>query len=78
MGLAVETVKALLEDAPNLNGDNKTGRAGIYSLLDERKVRHINYQQWKQIDLVEVERGAQKEKPREKITSVDEMISIIS
>ena len=75
---AVETVKSLLEDVSNLNGDSKAGRTGVYSLLDDRKVRHINYQQWKTIDQAEVERGTAKEKPREKITSVDEMLALIS
>lgn len=76
---AVETVKSLIADVSQLyNGSPKTGRDGIYPLLDERKVRHINYSDWKKIDEAEVERGSVKDKPREKITSVEEMISIIS
>lgn len=76
---AVETVKALVEDAPKLDSSEiKAGRTSVYALLDERNVRHINYPEWKKIDQVEVERGTNKDKPREKITSVDEMISIIS
>ncbi len=76
---AVETVKLLLEDVPKLdNGDSKAGRTRIYNLLDERKVRYINYDQWKQIDHLEVERGEAKQKPREKITSVEEMLSSVS
>lgn len=75
---AVETVKSLLEDVAKLDSDTKAGRTGVYSLLDERKVRHINYQEWKTIDQTEVTRGEAKDKPREKITSVDEMLALIS
>ena len=76
---AVETVKSLLEDVPRLDtGENKPGRNGIYTLLDERNVSYINYDQWKQIDQQEIKLGEAKQKPREKITSVNEMLSIVS
>ena len=76
---AVETVKSLLEDVSQFDSNStKEGRNGIYSLLDERKIRHISYSDWKKIDQTEIERGSVKDKPREKITSVDEMIAIIS
>lgn len=75
---AVETVKSLLEDVSNLDNENKPGRTGVYSILDERKVRHISYQQWKTIDQAEVTAGEAKDKPREKITSVNEMLALIS
>lgn len=75
---AVETVKSLVEDVAKLNADSKTGRDGLYSLLDQRNVRYINYQQWKTIDQAEVARGETKQKPREKFTSVDEMLALIS
>ena len=75
---AVETVKSLVEDVASLGSESKTGREGLYSLLDERNVRHIDYQQWKTIDQAEVARGESKQKPREKFTSVDEMLALIS
>lgn len=75
---AVETVKSLVEDVAKLDSGTKAGRTGVYSLLDERKVRHINYQEWKKIDQTEVTRGEAKDKPREKITSVNEMLALIS
>lgn len=75
---AVETVKSLLEDVGDLDSESKSGRDGLYSLLDQRDVRHINYQQWKTIDQAEVARGESKQKPREKFTSVDEMLALIS
>ena len=76
---AVGTVNALLEDVTKLDPtEAKAGREKIYSLLDSRDVQHINYQQWKTIDQVEVERGEAKGKPREKITSIEEMLSLVS
>ena len=76
---AVGTVNALLEDVTKLDPtEAKAGREKIYSLLDSRDVQYINYQQWKTIDQVEVERGEAKGKPREKITSIEEMLSLVS
>ncbi len=76
---AVSTVNALIEDVPTLDSsDSKSGREKVYSILDSRDVKYINYQQWKTIDQAEVERGEAKGKPREKITSVAEMLSLIS
>ena len=76
---AVGTVNALLDDVAKLDStETKPGREKIYSLLDSRDVQYINYQQWKTIDQVEVERGEAKGKPREKITSIEEMLSLIS
>lgn len=75
---AVETVNALIEDVSKLDAGNKPGRDKVYEILNSRHVRYINYDQWKTIDQVEVERGEAKGKPREKITSVEEMISLVS
>ena len=75
---AVETVNALLEDVSKLDSGNKPGRDKVYEILNERNVKFINYDQWKSIDQVEVERGEAKGKPREKITSVEEMISLVT
>lgn len=76
---AVETVKSLIEDVSKLGShENKNGRDQVYKILDDRNVRHINYQDWKIIDRIEIERGEDKGKPREKITSIEEMLSLIS
>ena len=75
---AVETVNALIEDVGKLDNEDKPGRNRVYEILNGRQVKYINYDQWKSIDQVEVERGEAKGKPREKITSVEEMISLVS
>lgn len=76
---AVGTVNALIEDVSKLDSTQpKPGREKVYTILNSRNVQYINYQQWKTIDQVEVERGEANGKPREKITSVEEMLSLIS
>jgi ferredoxin--NADP+ reductase len=75
---SVATVNKLLEDIALLDsGNDKSGAEGIYSLLNDRNVRYINYQQWKKIDQAEIERGKDKNKPREKFTTVDEMLTVL-
>ena len=75
---SVATVAALLEDVRNLGHDSgKTGAPGLRSLLDERRVRHISFDDWKKIDRSEVDRGSPKQKPREKFTRVAEMLAVL-
>ena len=76
---SVATVNSLLADLDTLDsGDQKAGAETLYSLLDSRNVRYINYQEWKSIDATEVERGQAKGKPREKITYVKEMLELLN
>ncbi len=72
---AVESVNSLLEDIDKLDAD-KSGREGLYSILDENNVQYINYPQWQKIDAAEVAAGEPKGKPREKYTRIDEMLKI--
>ena len=75
---SVETVECLLEDLEKLDdGAPKTGAENIYSILNNRGVKHINFENWKKIDTKEIEVGEPKGKPREKFTYIDEMLSII-
>ncbi len=76
---SVATVNSLLADLDTLDsGDQKAGAETLYSVLDSRNVRYINYQEWKSIDATEVERGQAKGKPREKITYVKEMLELLN
>ncbi len=75
---SVETVQCLLEDVEKLDdGTNKSGAENIYSILDAKNIRHINFSDWKKIDAKEIETGDPKGKPREKFTQIDEMLSIL-
>ena len=75
---SVATVDSILADLDTLNtGEQKAGAETLYSLLDSRNVRYVNFQEWKKIDTTEIERGEPKGKPREKITFVDEMKAVL-
>jgi ferredoxin--NADP+ reductase len=75
---SVETVASLLHDIDLLDsGEMKSGYSGICQILDERNVRSVSFVDWKKIDQQELVRGEPKGKPREKITSVVEMLEIL-
>ena len=75
---SVETVGLLLEDIDKLDtGESKRGAAGCYEILDRRGVRHISFSDWKKIDAAEITRGQTAGKPREKYTSIDEMLALL-
>ena len=76
---SVETVKMLLEDLDSLDsGADKRGAAACYELLDQRKVRHISFADWKKIDSAEIARGEPVGKPREKYTRISDMLALLA
>ena len=75
---SVATVAALLADLSSLDdGGDRAGAEAIMPLLADKGVRVISYQDWRRIDAEEVARGTPQEKPREKITSVEEMLAVL-
>jgi len=75
---AIATVSSIVEDLEHIQLDEeKKGAEGIYKALEERKVRSISFSDWKKIDQCEIERGQAKQKPREKFTSIKEMLAIL-
>ena len=73
------TVAAMLEDvanttAPALAADDASR---IVTLLDEHSVRYVTYEDWQRLDNFEVERGQEKGKVRDKLSSVEEMLDIV-
>lgn len=73
------TVAAMLEDiagvtAPALAADEA---AGIERLLDERGVSYVTYEDWQRLDQYEVERGQEKGKVRDKLSSIEEMLEVV-
>ena len=75
---SAETIECLLSDLEKLDtGIKKMGASEIYSKLDNKKIRYLNFKEWSQIDAKEIELGEPKGKPREKFTYVEEMLSII-
>jgi ferredoxin--NADP+ reductase len=72
-----ETVKSLLADVPSLTRCADPSRDALVAFLRGRGVRIVNYEDWRRIDAAEVERGAPIGKPREKFTSIDEMLGVV-
>ncbi len=75
---SVETVDCLLQDLDKLDdGSKKSGAKEIYSILKNKHVRYVSFDDWKKIDVKEIEIGTPKGKPREKFTYVKEMLAVI-
>ncbi len=72
-----ETVAKLLQDLPSLPGCANPDTAPLQELLAARNVRVISYADWQRIDAAEVARGQPHGKPREKFTTVTEMLAVL-
>jgi ferredoxin--NADP+ reductase len=74
---SVETVASLLEDLPRLAPCPRPETGALLDLLGSRGVRVVSYEDWRRIDALEVERGKARGKPREKFTTVEEMLAVL-
>ena len=76
---AIETVGLMLEDlqkgqAPS---DINANEDAVPALLTEKGVRYVSFEDWKYLDQIEVENGKNIGKPREKMTTVAEMLAVL-
>ena len=76
---SVETVNLLLQDAAAgaLPVPPAPGPAAIEALIRERQPAMVSFDDWKQLDALEVERGRKLSRPRVKFTSVEEMLAAL-
>ncbi len=74
---AVETVRCLLEDLPTLTPCATPDSAPLARHLASRGLRVVSYDDWRRIDAAEIARGTAAGKPREKGTSVDELLGFL-
>jgi ferredoxin--NADP+ reductase len=72
-----ETVACLLEDVEKLTPCEVPDTKALLDLLGQKKVRVVTFNDWEKIDAAEIERGKKAGKPREKFTSVEEMLSVL-
>ncbi|MDG2064967.1 MAG: NADP oxidoreductase [SAR324 cluster bacterium] len=76
---AVETVHRMLETF--LNKKMEAGKycnyPDIVPLLENRKVEYVSFADWKLLDAHETEAGQKQGRPRVKLTSIAEMLSVI-
>jgi len=73
---SVATVEAMLVDAdqlPSLNGLRLDPDA-IPTLLAQKTVQAVTFDAWKKIDKVEIDAGKKIGKPREKLTTIPELL----
>jgi ferredoxin/flavodoxin---NADP+ reductase len=74
-GDSVETISALTEDRTSFEALEREGTQKLRQLLSARGIRFTNYNDWVQLDQLEISRGKPRGKPREKITRVFEMLT---
>lgn len=54
----------------------KPGREGLIRALDNQNVRVVPFSTWEKIDSVEKRLGSLKNKPREKLTTWEELLKV--
>jgi NADPH-dependent glutamate synthase beta subunit-like oxidoreductase len=73
---SMATVATLLGDLANFELQQKPGRRALVSLLAQRSVQPVSFDDWELIDRAERERGLPLGKPREKFTKISEMLAV--
>lgn len=71
-----ETVKHILADAEALAPCAQPDTEALIGLLRGKNIKVVRFSDWKKIDTEEIRRGQALGKPREKIISVTEMLSL--
>ena len=76
---AVETVGLMFEDLQKGQVPNniQTDEEAVPALLAQKGVRYVSFDDWKFLDQIEVETGKKIGKPREKMTTVEEMLATL-
>ncbi len=74
---AAESVRSLLEDAPNIArvADADRNPAQIEQYLTEKGVNFFPFDYWRELDALELEAGQAQGRPRVKLTRIEEMLS---
>lgn len=80
---AEETIASISEDLEkgSLASDirlPKPGREGLVQILDDRNIKVIPFSGWQKIDAEERRRGNLNNKPREKLTTWEELLEVAS
>jgi ferredoxin/flavodoxin---NADP+ reductase len=76
---AAETVEALLEDLEQdrLLKPDVPARRAVVSLLQDRGINYVTYEDWRFLDEVERARGSEIGRPRLKFTDVEDMLDLL-
>ncbi len=74
---SAHVVGHMIADGAGLETRALPDRDAIVSLLRERGVQPVSFNDWKQLDDVEVVRGARRGAPRDKIVDVEAMLAVL-
>ena len=74
---SADVVKLMIADGAGLEARELPARDAILDLLRARGVQPVSFEDWKQLDDVEVERGARRGAPRDKIVDVEAMLALL-
>jgi ferredoxin--NADP+ reductase len=74
---AFETVKSLQADLLHLPRCAEPTRDALFVFFKQRGSRVVTYDDWRKIDAAEIARGKPVGKPREKFTSIAEMLNVL-
>lgn len=54
---------------------DKAGSKGLMELLEKRKVKKVDFSGWEKIDAKEKQMGSERNKPREKLVSWEDLLA---
>jgi len=74
---SAQVVKHMIADGAGLASRSLPDRDAIVKLLVERGTQPVSFDDWKQLDDVEVVRGARRGAPRDKIVDVEAMLAVL-
>jgi len=68
----------MIDDGAGLASRALPEREAITALLRERGLQIVSFNDWKQLDEVEVARGERRDAPRDKIVDVEAMLEVLA
>jgi ferredoxin--NADP+ reductase len=74
---SAHVVAHMIADSARLAPRALPARDALLALLRQRGVQPVSFDEWKQLDDVEVERGARRGAPRDKIVDVEAMLALL-
>jgi len=74
---STETIACMLEDIATLTLCKTPDTDAVLSLLKDRNVEVISFEDWQKINAIEIAEGEKVGKPREKLTSVVDILSAV-
>lgn len=75
-GASAHVVEHMMADGAELEARELPEREAIDSMLHQRGVQVVSFDDWKQLDDVEVARGARRGAPRDKIVDIEAMLAV--